>query len=162
MNKPLASGTFLMEKIPGKGGWTYVALPKVSPDKNAPFGWRKVKGTIDDYEIKRYHLMPMGNGKLFLPVKAEIRKKIRKQAGDRVRITLFPDDSLLEIPAELLLCLQDEPAALSYFNSLRERDQEDYIKWIYSVKTLVTRDERMAKAITKLSLRQKCFEQPKE
>jgi hypothetical protein len=41
-----------------------------------------VRGTIDDFEIRKYHLMPMGNGKFFLPVKAEIRKKIKKEAGD--------------------------------------------------------------------------------
>ncbi len=35
-------------------------------------------------------------------------------------------------------------------------------KWIYSARTLATRNERMAKAITKLSPRLKCFEQPKE
>jgi hypothetical protein len=65
----------VLEKIPGKGGWTYVVINEIAPDKRAKFGWVKVRGSIDDYELNQYKLMPMGNGKLFLPVRAEIRKK---------------------------------------------------------------------------------------
>ena len=60
-------------------------------DKSKPFGWVKVKGTIDGVPFNKYHLMPMGNGKLFLPVKSEIRKKIKKVAGDSVHVILYPD-----------------------------------------------------------------------
>ena len=35
------------------------------PRQNTPFGWVKVHGTIDRYEIKNYNLQPMGNGRLF-------------------------------------------------------------------------------------------------
>ena len=56
-----------------------------------PFGWVKVRGFIDEFELKQYKLMPMGAGKLFLPVNAAIRKKIKKQAGDTVKIVLYPD-----------------------------------------------------------------------
>jgi len=73
--KPLVNKEYLLEKFPGKGGWTYVRIPEVLQNKNSPFGWVKVKGRIDDYEIKNYKLMPMGNGQLFLPVKSDIRKK---------------------------------------------------------------------------------------
>lgn len=82
MHQPLTDKAYLLEKFPGKGGWTYAAIPEIAPDKHAHFGWVRVKGTIDGYKIKGFHLMPMGNGKLFLPVKSEIRKKIKKQAGD--------------------------------------------------------------------------------
>lgn len=82
LEKPLVNQKFLLKKIPGKGGWTYADLPGIAQNKNAPFGWVKVRGTIDGFEIRKYHLMPYGEGKLFLPVKAEIRKKIKKQEGD--------------------------------------------------------------------------------
>jgi hypothetical protein len=36
----------------------------------------QVSGTIDGFEIKRYKLMPMKNGSMFFPVRAEIRKTI--------------------------------------------------------------------------------------
>ena len=64
--KLLTDQKYLLEKFPGKGGWTYAKIPEIKPEKNNPFGWLCVNGFIDDYEIKNYHLMPMGNGGLFL------------------------------------------------------------------------------------------------
>ena len=155
MEKPLVDKTSLLEKFPGKGGWTYTALPEILPDKNALFGWVKVKGTIDGFVIKKYHLMPFGNGELFLPVKAEIRKKIKKQAGDYIRVILYADNEPLEVPDELLLCLQDEPQALQFFNSLNEGEQQNYVSWIYSAKTDKTKVGRIAEMLVKLSKHQK-------
>ncbi len=40
----------------------------------------------------------MGDGKMFLPVKAEIRKKIKKEAGDWVHVLLYTDNEPLEVP----------------------------------------------------------------
>ena len=45
--------------------------------------------TTDGFEIKKYHLMPMGDGNLFLPVRAEIRKKIPGKEGELVHVILF-------------------------------------------------------------------------
>src|SRR4030095_2461476 len=98
MSQPLINDKFILEKYPGKGGWTYARLPKTFGTSDAPFGWTRVKGTIDNIEIKRYHLMPMKSGHFFLPVKSEIRKKIKKTVGDYVRVILYPDESSLEIP----------------------------------------------------------------
>jgi len=146
---------FKLEKFPGKGGWTYAALPEILLDKQGPFGWLKVKGSIDGIEIKKYHLMPMGDGKLFLPVKAAIRKLIRKQAGDVVHIVLSADQEPLEIPEELEVCMRDEPEAWRFFQSLNENEQENYIKWIYAAKTDQTKESRIARAISRLAKHQK-------
>ena len=153
--KPLVNKEYLLEKFPCKGGWTYTIIPEVPPDKKAPFGWVKVKGSIDGFEISKYHLMPSGMGTLMLFVKAEIRKKIKKQAGDYVHIILYPDNEPLEIPEELLLCLQDDVEALQFFNSLTEQAQHSYVKWIYSAKTEQTKVDRIAKTLIKLSKHQK-------
>jgi len=93
--KPLVNKKYLLEKFPGKGGWTFAAIPEIMPDKNAPFSWVKVKGSIDGVEIDKYHLMPSGKGTLFLSVKADIRKKINKQAGDYVHVILELDNEPL-------------------------------------------------------------------
>lgn len=149
---------FLLQKIPGKGGWTYADLPQVAPDSKAPFGWVKVRGTIDGIEIRNYHLMPYGNGKLFLPVKAEIRKKIKKEAGDYVHITLYPHNGPAEVPEEMLLCLQDEPEAFHFFNSLTENEKLNYLKWIYSAKTDEAKADRIAKTLDRLARHQKFYD----
>ncbi len=59
--------------------------------------------------------MPIGNEMLGLSVRAEIRKKIKKEAGDYVHVILYLDDEPLEIPEELLVCLLGEPEAWRFF-----------------------------------------------
>lgn len=156
--QPLVDKHYVLQKYPGKGGWTYAAIPEILQDKHAHFGWVRVKGSIDGYEITKYHLMPMGNGCLFLPVKAEIRKKIKKQEGDTVHIILYPDTDLYEVPEDLALCLQDEPQAQRFFNTLSESEQKLYADWIYSAKKEDTRTERMATTINRLLNGQKLYD----
>jgi hypothetical protein len=138
---------YLLKKFPGKGGWTYAEIPEIPMDKNTPFGWVRVKGSIDSYQFEKYHLMPLGNGKLFLPVKAEVRKKIKKQAGDYVEVMIEPDHSTIAIPAELEECLQAEPAAHSYFLGLKEGQQKEFIDWIYAARQDPTKAARIIKTI---------------
>lgn len=94
--------------------------------------------------------MPVGNGHLFLPVKAEIRKKIKKQEGDWVKVILFLDESAVEIPDELLECLRDEPKAHKNFFKLNDGEQKQMVDWIYSAKKTETKIERMAETINRL------------
>lgn len=151
MEKPIIRKKILLEKFPGKGGWTYAALPEVEPGKHTHFGWRKVKGTIDGFAISQYHLMPMGNGSLFLPVKAAIRKQIGKNAGDSVMVELFPDEDPLPVPEDLMVCLADEPKAEKFFNTLPDSGRKEYLDWIGSSGRESTRIERMAEAVNRLA-----------
>lgn len=142
--KYLVDGSYLLEKFPGKGGWTYARIPEISQNPMNPFGWVKVKGEIDDYPLIHYKLMPMGEGKLFLPVKADIRKKIRKQAGDYVHIQLALDESILEIPDEINSCFETEEEIVKQtFTSLTEGQRKTYLDWIYNAKTDETKINRI-------------------
>lgn len=155
MDRPLVNKKYLLEKYPVKGGWTYAAIPEVLQDKKALFGWVKVKGFIDNFEINNYKLMPMGNGKLFLPLKADIRKKIGKQAGDYVTVILYEDNNPTEIPEELLQCLIDDPTAYKTFLSYTDGQQKEFIDWIYSAKTDETKVDRITETLKKLLLKKK-------
>lgn len=157
METPLIDHTYLLEKFEGKGGWTYLKITTIPKDKIGAGGQVKVKGTIDGFEIRKYHLMPMGNGILMLPVRAEIRKAIKKQAGDRVHVVLYADYEPLETPEEMIECLQDEPKAFTFYNSLSESEKKYYIQWIYSSKKEETKISRMAKAIDKLAMGMKFY-----
>jgi hypothetical protein len=150
--KPLVDQDYLLHKMEGKGGWTYAAIPEIVQDKHAYFGWVKVRGLIDNYEIANYHLMPMGNGILFLPVKAEIRKKIGKNEGDWVHITLYSQELPTVVPEDFLLCLKDEPVAYQKFQQLSESEQKTMIDWIYAAKRDDQKVERIAQTLDKLLL----------
>lgn len=149
--KPLVDKHFLLHKFPGKGGWTYTPIPEILQSKNTPFGWVTVKGSIDGFKLKQYKLMPMGNGQLFLPVRAEIRKKIKKEAGDTVRIILYADNTPIETPAELIECFAlEEDSAKEAFDRLKPGERKAYIDWIYSAKTEDTKAKRILEMMTKL------------
>jgi len=162
MNIPLVNKKYKLQKYPGKGGWVYAVIKEITPDKRAKFGWVQVSGTVDGFEIQRYKLMPMKNGSMFFPIRAEIRKAINKKEGDMVHIILYADNSSIEIPDEFLVCLEDEPAAKQFFFKLSENEQQYYIKWIYTAKQEETKIKRMAGSIIKLSKRRKFYDIKKE
>lgn len=148
--QPLVNNKYKLEKFPGKGGWTFARIPELVQDKTKPFGWVRVRGTIDGFEINKYFLQPMGSGRLFLPVRAEIRKAIRKKEGDTVHVILYPDHSATEIPEELVLCFENEPRLHKIFNSYTDSERKAFVDWIYAAKKDETKIRRIDTMFRKL------------
>ncbi|NGP87337.1 DUF1905 domain-containing protein [Aliifodinibius halophilus] len=149
----------LLQKFSGKGGWTYADLPEISPDGNRPFGWLVVKGSIDDYVLSQHKLMAKGDGNLFLSVSAKIRKAIGKEAGDYVQITLYRDESPVEIPEEVIWCFEMEPPeVLENFRAFKESEKKAYLDWIYEAEKEETRVRRITKMLERVS-KNKTFHQ---
>ncbi len=152
--KPLVNGNRLLQKFPEKGGWTYIPVPEIPVDPKAPFGWVIVKGRIDNHELKQYKLLPKGNGTLFVAVKAAIRKKIGKVAGDMVHLELYSDNSAVEIPEELLFCFENEPKKVyQSFLALTQGQQKTYVEHIYKAKTEQTKADRILAMMDELVLK---------
>ncbi len=70
-----------------KTGWTYIEISASQAKKinqEVKVGYR-VKGKLDNFSFEKTALLPMGEGRFIMPLKAAIRKFIGKRQGDKGR-----------------------------------------------------------------------------
>lgn len=160
--------TALLQKFDKKGektGWTYIEIPvevtdALKPGKKTSF---RVKGTLDSYAIKLVALIPMGHsddgepdrsgGSFIMAINATMRRGIGKEEGETVRVDLDVDNDPMPVSADLMICLEDDPDALAFFNTLSKGHQTYFSNWIEDAKTPETKANRIAKALRGFSMK---------
>lgn len=132
-----------------KTGWTYIPVPaelavQIKPGDKKSY---RVKGKLDEIQISSIALIPIGEGNFIMPLNASLRKALKKRKGEKVQVMIQEDKEPYQINPALLECLQDDPAALEFFNSLLPSHQRYFSKWIESAKTEPTREMRIARTV---------------
>ena len=136
-----------------KTGWTYILIPteKANKIKEGNKKSFRVKGKLDNYSIAGVALLPMGEGDFIMALNATMRKGIKKGKGDKLNVQIEVDEKEMELSAEFIDCMADEPKALAHFNSLPKGHRNYFSKWIESTKTEPTKAKRIAMAVNALS-----------
>jgi len=133
-----------------KTGWSYIEIPadlacQLLPGNKQSF---RVKGMLDGFAFAGLALIPMGEGNFILPLKADIRKAIRKNAGAMLKVALVHDKNFkIDIPDDLQECFDFEPEAVEFFESLPKSHRNYFIKWITDAKTSETRAKRIVNTV---------------
>ena len=141
------------EKQGEKTGWTYIDIPadiaqKLKPNNKKSF---RVKGKLDHYKISGVATLPMGGGAFIIPINAGMRKGIGKRHGAMLKVQLEEDKKEFQFNKDFMECLDDEPKAKEFFQSLPGSHQRYFSKWIDSAKTDITKAKRIAMAVNALA-----------
>ena len=154
MKKVQFTTTILRFGLQGeKTGWTYIEIPadlvqQLKPGNKKEF---KVKGKLDTHPITRVSLIPMGGGPFILPLNASLRKLIGKKQGAMLKVQLEEDKTEFIFNKDFIECLDDDPPAKKFFQSLTGSHQRYFSKWIDSAKTEPTKVKRITMAVNALA-----------
>lgn len=160
--KPIINAAFTIQRKEGPAPWHFVELSGIPQQFVAANGLVRISGWIDDVEIRQFNLLPMKNGNKMLVIKAAIRKRIGKKVGDQVLVKLYPDDTPVEIPEEILDSLLQSPRAYDHFMQLTDSNKKYYIDWVQEAKQVDTKVNRLVKMIEQLEKRRKFWDWPAE
>jgi hypothetical protein len=137
----------------GRGGGAFVEVPF---DVKALYGAARprVKVTFDG-EPYRGSIAPMGGASL-IGVLKEIRGKIGKDIGDKVKVTIEPDTEMREVvvPEDVRKALKGAGREAD-FKKLSYTHQKEHISAIEEAKRAQTRQRRIEKMLEMLQTRRR-------
>jgi hypothetical protein len=122
-------------------------------DVEKVFGAKRVKvlATFNGMEY-RGSLVRMGECYM-LGMTQEIRKKIGKDFGDTIDVTIEKDEEerVVEIPSDFSDAMKHNMLAQKTYEKLSFTGKKEYVTWITDAKREETRIDRIEKAVAKLA-----------
>lgn len=143
------------EKHGEKTGWFYIIVPETTANQIKPGNRQffRVRGAINGKEFGGIGVVPAGDGSFILPVNAGMRKTLQAGLGDVLHLSVEEDtDFKITIPADLEICLAEDPRLLENFMEFNRANRNYFINWINGAKTEPTRTKRIAMTVEAMEL----------
>lgn len=150
MKELIKNKKLILQYVPGKGAWTYHLVLPGTKDIKGKWGFIKVSGTIDGYEIKDLNLAPITGADKRISVNKEIREAIGKGGGDEVIVTMYKtSDNRLTHENEVKECFKDSDVYKD-FTSLSQDEQEYILEDILSQHDEHSQEKKIIMHVKKL------------
>ncbi len=147
--------TVILDRFANKGektGWTIAHMPDAvykkfkRPDKKE----FRVKGFIDDVAVDKLVVYPIGGGRFIIALNAALRKKLGKEAGDKVAFKLELDAAGGLRSPEMIEALKEDGVAWMAFQALNVSHQNYFHRYVATAKRADTKAGRIVETILAL------------
>lgn len=137
----------------GKGAWTYHIKVPNTQHIVGKWGFLKVSGSIDGYELVAKNLFSIKGQDKMLSISETIRKAINKGGGDKVNVTLYWVTQNEQITHKQILNTFKETGVLKAFEACEKAEKEGILAAIIAQKIEDKRVNLIVKYIEKLSVK---------
>jgi hypothetical protein len=136
-----------------EGGGAYVEFPRDVEELYGVKGRVPVRVTFDGVAY-RGSMVRMGTPRHILLILKEIREKLGKGPGAKVRVTVELDDAprTIDLPADVEAAYK-KAGVLEPYRSMSYSHQREYANWIEEAKQAETRARRIDKSVAELKSR---------
>lgn len=140
--------TAVLERMPGRFGWTFVEFPHDVQELFGKKGTVRVKGTVNGVPMDRA-LMPTKSGCHVIVLGIDLRRQAKVKAGDRAAFEVWrdPHPEVIELPEELRETLDFLPAFKADWEGITPGMKRSILVWLNSAKTASTRAKRIAEVL---------------
>jgi len=131
----------------GSGG-SYVKFPLDVLKEFGTKGRVKIRCLFENIEY-RGSLVKMGTDCHIIGLTKSIRQQLHKEIGDEINVELWQDleERVAEIPEELLVKLENNPALLDVYSKLSYTRRKEIYNYISTAKKSETKNSRVAEII---------------
>jgi hypothetical protein len=150
----------VLERMPGRLGWTIVRIPFDAAKVWGKRGQIKVRGEIAAVGSKaagflfRTSLFPTGRGTHYILVNKKMQRGGGARPGSRVRLRLEPDTEKREVavPAELTRALAQSKRLEKWYAGMSYSMHRWIAQWVGEPKSAAARARRAADIVERLML----------